>query len=332
MRNPNGYGSIVELKGSRRKPYMVRTNATYDKKGRSRYKIVGYCETKQEALELLSKYNIDPWDIDKAGITFAELFKLWKEMKSSKLSEANQKTLFSAFKHCEKIYNRKYREIRAYHMQDCIDNCGKGYATQGHIKNLFYHLDRFALEIDIPTRRYSELLTIEAVPTKSSRRPVSEAEIASLWEISDQPWVDSVLILLYTGFRISEFLKLRTADVDIVQGTIKTDGVKSDNSKNRIVPIHSRILPLVQNRVADGNEYLFGKISYYKYCTKYWEKILPDYVPHEARHTMRSRLDSAGANQKSIDLILGHSSRNVGLRTYTHKTINELKMAVELLK
>ena len=34
-------------------------------------------------------------------------------------------------------------------MQDCIDNCGCGYATQGAIKNLWGHLDKFAFEIDL---------------------------------------------------------------------------------------------------------------------------------------------------------------------------------------
>ena len=39
--------------------------------------------------------------------------------------------------------------IKAYHMQECIDNCGFGYSTQRTIKNLFVHLDKFAMELDI---------------------------------------------------------------------------------------------------------------------------------------------------------------------------------------
>ena len=42
-------------------------------------------------------------------------------------------------------------------MQETIDGCGKGYSTQAAIKNLWGHLDRFALEMDIINRCFSEL-------------------------------------------------------------------------------------------------------------------------------------------------------------------------------
>jgi len=45
----------------------------------------------------------------------------------------------------------------------------------------------------------------------------------------------------------------------------------------------------------------------------------------------RSRLDLAGANKRGIDLIMGHKSKDVGERVYTHKTIKELREAIELL-
>lgn len=56
------------------------------------------------------------------------------------------------------------------------------------------------------------------------------------------------------------------------------------------------------------------------------------HTPHECRHTFRSRLDSAGANKVCIDLMMGHKSKEVGERVYTHKTIDELKEALNLVK
>ncbi|GHV41641.1 hypothetical protein FACS189490_08950 [Clostridia bacterium] len=61
------------------------------------------------------------------------------------------------------------------------------------------------------------------------------------------------------------------------------------------------------------------------------ERIGATHTVHETRHTFRSRLDSAGANKRCIDLIMGHKSLDVGERVYTHKTIEELKIAVELI-
>ena len=76
----------------------------------------------------------------------------------------------SAFKHCQKYYGMKYRSIRAYQMQDCIDNCGRGYSTQAQIKVLWGHLDEFAFECDIISKMYSQLTTAPPVP-ETSRMP-----------------------------------------------------------------------------------------------------------------------------------------------------------------
>lgn len=56
-----------------------------------------------------------------------------------------------------------------------------------------------------------------------------------------------------------------------------------------------------------------------------------NHTPHETRHTFRTSLDSAGANKKCIDLMMGHKSKDVGERVYTHKTLDELKEAIELI-
>ena len=54
-------------------------------------------------------------------------------------------------------------------------------------------------------------------------------------------------------------------------------------------------------------------------------------TPHYCRHTFESLLDSAGANRKCIDLLMGHVSKDTGNRVYNHKTLDELKAAIELI-
>ena len=44
-----------------------------------------------------------------------------------------------------------------------------------------------------------------------------------LWEHQAEPWVDSVLIFLYSGWRISELLALTPDDVDLEAETMKGD-------------------------------------------------------------------------------------------------------------
>ncbi len=57
-----------------------------------------------------------------------------------------------------------------------------------------------------------------------------------------------------------------------------------------------------------------------------------DKTPHKCRHTFETILDSNNANRKCIDLMMGHASKDVGNRVYNHKTIEELRTAIELFK
>lgn len=349
MKNPNGYGSVTKLSGNRRRPFWVRKTIGWNEKGYPIYETIGYTVTREEGNILLAEYNNNPWDVDGAKITLNELFELWKEKKLPKLGKANQNSLRSAYRHCKKYSELRYKEIKAYHMQDCIDNCGRGYSTQGTIKNLWGHLDKFALELDITSRCYSDLLTSEPVP-ETNRNRFSDEEIESIWalyneykagkDFGDLPvsWIDSVLIFLYSGFRISELLGMRVSDIDLKAQTFK-GGIKTDAGKKRIVPIHSLIFDMVKNRVEKDNEYLFmfndKKVSPNQYRDCYWKKLMEylgiEKTPHECRHTFESRLDSAGANRKCIDLMMGHKSKDVGNRVYNHKTIQDLKIAIELV-
>lgn len=176
MKLPNRYGSISKLSGNRHRPYVVR------KAGR----IVGYTATREEGLALLAQYNANPWDIDQAKITLQELFDLWKEKKAPKLGKANRYTLQSAYKHCTVLKNEPYRLIKAFQMQDTIDNCGKGYSTQANIKNLWSHLDRFALEMDVISRCYSNLLTSAPTPP-TSRTVFTPGEVETIWNHAGEP-------------------------------------------------------------------------------------------------------------------------------------------------
>ena len=335
MRNPNGYGSVVKLSGNRRNPFHIRKTVGFNGKGHPVYQTLGYTKTREEGMILLAQYNKQPWDINTANMTLEELFTLWLEKKYPKLGKSNQNALKSAYtKHCKSLHSRKYTEIKAYHMQEMIDNCGCGYSTQAAIKMLWSHLDKFALELDISKNNYSCLLKSDPIP-ETDKEIFSEEEIQVLWGMQDVSWVDSVLFFIYSGWRISELLELTTDSVDLENGTI-TGGKKTAAGKNRVVPIHSKVRHIVERRLNESDEYLFShngkKCSAESYRT-FWSGIMAKakmkHTPHECRHTFRSRLDSAGANKKCIDLMMGHKSQDIGERVYTKKSVDELKSAIE---
>lgn len=335
-RNPNGYGCVTKLKGNRTRPYVVKVTV-YDENANARQIPVGYAETEEQANILLAQYNNNPWNIKRDKVTLVELYQQWSTVKLPKLGVSLQGSLKAAFKHCSKYYGLKYRSIRAYQMQDCIDSCKCGYSTQGAIKNLWGHLDRFAFECDIIEKMYSTLTTAPPIPD-TTRQPFNAEQITALWQIVDQEWTDTVLIYIYTGFRLTELLNMQIEQINIKDWYFQ-GGIKSASGKGRIVPVHTRIRPLVQSLIKQGNKYLFSyqgeKISqkqYYILWREVMNKIGADKTPHEARHTFETMLDNAGGNRKCIDMLMGHKSKDVGNRVYNHKTIEQLRDTVELLK
>jgi integrase len=337
MKHPNGFGTVVKLSGNRRNPFVARKTKGWNDKGHPVFDVIGYFPTRETALIALGKYNASPWDVQSENTTLADLYRLWNEKKAHKLGASSLCTLKTGYNHCSKIYNMRYKDIKAYHMQEVIDKCGCGYATQAQIKNLFYHLDRFALETDLITRRYSELITVAPV-TDSDKTPFTPDEIGALWANASAPWADTALIFLYSGWRISELLALRRDDVDLAAGTMR-GGVKTRAGRGRIVPIHSKIYPFVKERYDFGGDYLIGDsrnkgiagVTYRLHWRRLMRTLNVSHTPHETRHTFRSCLDSAGANKVCIDLLMGHKSKDVGERVYTHKTLKELKNTVELV-
>lgn len=335
-RNPNGYGCVTKLRGNRLRPWVVKVTI-YDEEGHSKQSPIGYAETEEKANILLAEYNNNPWDIDREKITLVMLYQRWSDIKLSRLGKSNQLSLRSAFKHCSKYYGIKYRSMKSYQMQDCIDNCGRGYSTQWAIKNLFGHLDQFAFEIDLINKMYSQITTAPPIP-ETTREPFTQEQIDALWKIKNEPWVNTVLIYIYTGFRLRELLEMKTEQVNIKEWYFE-GGIKTTAGKCRIVPIHERIRPFVKALVDEGNRYLFtyqckkfSLANYYKRWDEVMEKIGVDKTPHEARHTFETNLDNAKGNRKCIDMLMGHKSKDVGNRVYNHKTIEQLRDTIALLK
>ncbi len=94
---------------------------------------------------------------------------------------------------------------------------------------------------------------------------MSAKSVLHLWDHVDSlRFVDWILIQCYMGWRPQELAKLKIADVHLDEGYI-IGGMKTIAGKNRIVPIHSKILNLVKKNYETslelGSEYLFNDPS-----------------------------------------------------------------------
>lgn len=336
---PNGFGGICRMGGNRRKPWAVRITVGWSDEGKQLYKYIGYYEDRMQALEALITYNKNPYDIDAAKVTFAEIFEKWSEKKFPKISRSNIAGYNASYKCCTRLYNMRFCDIKSEHLQGCIDDSGKNYPTRKKIKILFNQLYAYALEKDIVSKNYSDFVDLGKKEETETKKPFTQAEIDILWENEPRfPWIDSVLFMIYTGIRIGEFLDLKNVDINFEEQYLR-GGSKTEAGKNRIIPIHPRIMPFVKRWYDQKNEYLItvdGKaLSYYTYRDGQFRRIMEqlgmEHKPHECRHTFATLMDNAGANKICIKRIMGHSSKDITDQVYTHKDILQLREAVKLL-
>lgn len=99
-------------------------------------------------------------------------------------------------------------------------------------------------------------------------------------------------------------------------------------------------MPLIQKRMRAGNQFLItgsrGKKLFYSnylvFFNKLMDKIKMEHTIHDCRHTFATLLSNADANRESIAKIIEHNSYITTEKIYTHKDIEELKKAVDLIK
>ena len=224
MKLPNGYGSVVKLSGKRRKPYMVRKTTGYridpvKEKKIAEYIIIGYAATKAEGLQMLADYNKNPYDTKAAKMTFSDVYEEWSKKKYPTVSESNVKGYTASYKACAILYNRLFKDMKLADLQQVIDTCGKNYPTLKKIKVLFNQLYDFALKNDICNKDYSAFVDItqykDRNPNKHDRDKFTKEEVEKVWTMKDDKYYQIILMLLYNGTRISEFLNLKKEHVHL---------------------------------------------------------------------------------------------------------------------
>ncbi len=347
MRLPNGYGSVIKLSGNRRNPYLIRKTAGwhYDKEKDKQvqdYLIIGYAPTKAEGLQMLAEYNKNPFNIAASKITFQEVYDKWSSSKFQTISDSNVKGYTASYKLCGTLYNKVFKEIRLADLQYVVDTCGKNYPTLRKLKVLFGQLYDYAMKNDICNKDYSEFVDIakfkDRNPNKMERNKFTKEEISRLWEQQDDKYYQIVLMLIYTGVRISELLDLKKENVHLGKQYFDVLVSKTENGIRK-VPIADKVLPFFKSWYDDTNsEYLIHtengeQFKYRNYYDSFFKPLMEQLgftqTPHCCRHTCVSMLAEAHIDQTVIKKIVGHSgAMTLTEKVYTHLDIEELINAI----
>lgn len=340
MRNPNNYGCVVFLGKHRRKPYATRITIGYDPDGKQLFKYLGYYEKRQDAIIALAEYNQKPYNVDGRNKTFAEVYDLAKGMAFRQASPQKLASYAAAYKNCSKLHNIKISQIHTAELQSVIDRCtSRSKSSLNNIKIIFHTVFKYAMQNDFIDKDYSEYVIIDNVTEKKDKNIFTDEEIAILWQHSDNFYCKLALILIYTGFRITELLTLPCENIYLEKGYMQ-HGLKTKNGKDRIVPIHPHIKPFISEFMKNNTALLVtDPVTYIPltsnrirpYYTDALNSLPIDHGFHECRHTTASLLNRYGAKELSIKKILGHSSQDLTKDVYTHVTLEELTEAINLI-
>lgn len=341
MRLPNGFGSIHKLSGKRRKPYRARVTTGWDINGKQIYLTVGYFETYKEAFSSLAEYHNNPYKFTQKDITLEYVYEKWWATKKDSISKSSITGYNSAYKNCERIKNMPFNEIKLYHLQEIVDSMENRWGANKKFKVLFNQLYDFAIANDLASKKYSSYINLGEKTTKIERHPFTGDEINKLWEnVGRMEYIDVILIYIYTGFRPSELLEIKKNNGVNLEEQYLMGGSKTKAGKDRIVPIHHKILPFIENWYYKENDYLIfnsknEKMKYRNWKDEKFNVIMKQlgmkHLPHDTRHTFATEMDNAGANKLCIQRIMGHASKDITDKVYTHKDIEELRKAIELL-
>lgn len=147
----------------------------------------------------------------------------------------------------------------------------------------------------------------------------------------------AIIELLYSsGLRVSELSKIKLLEIDRHEYFVKVSG---KGNKERIVPFGSDAAEALSKYIVRRNElkpkddYLFLNNRGSGLTSRSIERIVKKYgllsgiskkiSPHSLRHTFATHLLGGGADLRSIQELLGHSSLSTTQR-YTHTSVEQI--------
>jgi integrase/recombinase XerD len=194
-----------------------------------------------------------------------------------------------------------------------------------YLRDLFRHLRK---ELDVPVTTTQKKLPI--IPTEEEIKKYYEA----VWQAKNIEHMVMIKILLYTGIRVSELIRVKISDIDFERCQIRINQGKG--GKDRVVPfpiVFREILSMYVTQIEEKKAvYLFESSWKKAYSDRGIRKILMRYTkaagiessvsPHKLRHFLLTWLKKQGIDDALIQPYSGHESRQ-SLEIYSRLSIKE---------
>jgi len=295
--------------------------------------------TKNEALAHI-QYLRQELPQQDMSIKFKDLYKKWMDRHSEKVTNSTINCYKSAYKYFSPLYYVEIARIKTEHLQKCIDECPHGKRTKENMKALGTSLWKYAMELDIVDKNYAEFLYIKKEEA-TEKVAFSKTQLDTMWDNVDSvSGIKYVLLLCYTGMRLSEMLGALTENYYPEDGYFIT-GVKTKAGKDRVITISPKIRPFFED--FGKGKYLFTELSAKKFRNDIYYPSLQElamdvldengdhiYTPHCCRHTFATLMKNVDAPATDKQKLIGHSKFEMTAH-YTHTDIGSLKRITDNL-
>lgn len=188
-----------------------------------------------------------------------------------------------------------------------------------------------------------EIPTTKKIDTKPFTDSDLKKIIKEIERKKDEPLRKLAILGMYTGCRIEELCSLPLKHVNMDEGYFEIEEAKTD-AGNRKVPIHSRIVPLVEKLLDEAKgDYLISGLTVNKYkdrsnaIGKRFGHVKSDlgYLPrvhtfHSIRGSMAQKFKDAGVVETTAADTLGHKYRTMTYGLYSAEV--DLRIKKEALK
>lgn len=305
-----------------------------------RYKYLAYFELSKDAHAYLVQMNrgeVVPEHVSKASEpSFKDVYYQYIQFAKSLNKPPSQASLHAyntGFNNWSDVHDIKFRSVTTMQLQECLTKHGTmSRSSVGKMITVLKKMYRYGMAHHLCDEDLTPWLFQEHSEEQSVVHiPFTTEEIDKLWNTNSKA-AKITLIFIYTGFRCTEFLKLENANIHLDERYL-VGGIKSEAGRNRVIPIHKRIDPIIREFYNPDSKYFYpnglgGEMQYSQFIAYHWnvfqEELGMNHLSHDARHTFSTILENIGIPLLHRKLIMGHSLHDVTEGTYTHVSTEAL--------
>ena len=346
----NGTGSVYKRSNGTWIAVRVIGTQIIDKEGNAHKKTVSKSgfKTKKEALAYLPKL-MEQNRVEKSSkITFIQLWDKWEP--THEKSKSTMDCYRAALKKFFPVWNLEVSQITVDDLQECMDDV-PGKRTQENMKTVVGLLYKYAIPRHLASLNMGQYLVVGGMKGLGKEGLPMEALEALRSHIGSVPYADYIVAQCYLGFRPSELLALDAANYDRKQKTF-TGGAKTEAGKDRLVPVNSKIQPIIDRLTRDkisGPVFCNpdgSRMSIEDYRQRFYDVLdacgidnpitevdgvkRRKYTPHSCRHTFASMMKNVQGADKDKLALIGHTSTEM-LRHYQDVDVEGLRRIIEAM-